>query len=469
MGHRTVAVAAAVCFTLGSTAPLAVRAQGASAGGQGGDAAEPGVLTGRAAFGDWHGDKPGVRRRITPADLPDPFASRSSGNPPQVVDRPADRRPQAPPGFRVDLFADGFDEPRVLRVAPNGDVFVADTADGAVRVLHAPDGAAHAERADTFAEGLDAPFGIAFYPPGPAPRFVYVAEINRVLRFPYRPGESKAAGPPEVVVAQIAPSTGGHSTRDLAFSPDGTRLFVSVGSASNVAQELSRRSPAEAAAFDATHGLGAAWGAEEGRADVLSFAPDGSDRRVLATGLRNCVGLAVQPGTGALWCSTNERDGLGDDLVPDYVTHVAPGAWYGWPWRYVGDREEPRLKGWRPDLAGRMTEPDVLLQPHSASLGLAFYAGTAFPAPYRGDAFAAEHGSWNRSTRTGYKVIRVRLKDGAPTGEYDDFLTGFVVDDGSVWGRPVGVAVAHDGALLVSEDGGGTIWRVAAVGTAGAP
>ncbi len=197
---------------------------------------------------------------------------------------------------------------------------------------------------------------------------------------------------------------------------------------------------------------------------MLSFTPEGHDRRILATGLRNCVGLAVQPTTGDLWCSTNERDGLGDDLVPDYVTRVRPGAYYGWPWYYVGNHEEPRLRGQRPDLAGRMTEPDVLLQPHSASLGMTFYTGTAFPAGYRGDGFAAEHGSWNRTKRTGYKVIRIRLSDGVPTGEYDDFLTGFAIDDQSVWGRPVGIAVAHDGALLVSEDGNGTIWRVAASG-----
>ncbi len=424
-------------------------------------APDDGLLTGRAALGDWHGDAPGVRRLITPADLPAPFATRSSGNAPSVVEPPKGRVPKAPPGFRVDLFADGFENPRVLRVAPNGDVFVANTAAGDIRVLRAPDGAARVERSATFATGLDEPFGIAFYPPGPAPRYVYVAETNRVVRYPYRPGDLVATGRAEVVVPQIAATTGGHTTRDLAVSADGSRLFVSVGSASNVAGEMAPRSVADAAAWDAVHGLGAAWGPETDRADVLSFTPEGGDRRVVATGLRNCVGLAVQPSSGDLWCSTNERDGLGDDLVPDYVTHVRPGAYYGWPWYYVGDREEPRLAGQRPDLKGRMTEPDVLLQPHSASLGMTFYDADAFPAGYRGDAFAAEHGSWNRSARTGYKVIRIRLRNGVPTGEYDDFLTGFVVDDRAVWGRPVGIAVAHDGALLVSEDGNGTVWRIA--------
>lgn len=422
------------------------------------------LLTGNDAFGDWHGDAPGVRRLITAADLPPPFKSRSAGNSPRVVERTSDRKPVAPPGFRVDLFATALDNPRVLRVAPNGDVFVAETATGRIGVLRAKDGASRAEHVATFAEGLDEPFGIGFYPPGPDPRFVYVAETNRVVRFPYRAGDLRATGGPEVVVPQIAGSTGGHSTRDLAFSIDGSRLYVSVGSGSNVAEGLASRNPASVAAWDVAHGLGAAWDAEDGRADVLSFTPAGTDRHILATGLRNCVGLAVHPGTGDVWCSTNERDGLGDNLVPDYLTRVRAGAYYGWPWYYVGNHEEPRLKGQRPDLNGRMTDPDVLLQPHSASLGMTFYTGAAFPAAYRGDAFAAEHGSWNRGKRTGYKVIRARLQNGVPTGEYEDFLTGFVIDDQSVWGRPVGIAVAHDGALLVAEDGNDTVWRIAYVG-----
>ena len=206
--------------------------------------------------------------------------------------------------------------------------------------------------------------------------------------------------------------------------------------------------------------LGASWGSETDRADVLAFDPDGKRLGVFATGIRNCVGLAVHPATGEAYCSTNERDGMGDDLVPDYVTRVREGAFYGWPWYYIGKNEDPRHAGQRPGLKEKVTVPDVLIQAHSASLGLTFYDGNAFPAEYRGDGFAAEHGSWNRSKRTGYKVIRIRLKDGIPTGEYQDFITGFVINDSDVWGRPVGVAVAHDGALLMSEDGNGTIWRV---------
>jgi glucose/arabinose dehydrogenase len=233
-------------------------------------------------------------------------------------------------------------------------------------------------------------------------------------------------------------------------------MFVSVGSASNVAEQMGKP-PAD---WVSSHRLGAGWGDEEHRADVLEFDPDGSHETTFATGIRNCVGLAVHQTTGDVWCSTNERDGLGDNLVPDYLTRVQDGAFYGWPWLYIGDHQDPRRVGERLDLIGHVTVPDVLLQPHSASLEMAFYDAAMFPADYRGNAFASLHGSWNRALRTGYKVVRAIVKDGVPTGEYDDFLTGFVVDANAVWGRPVGIAVAHDGALLVGEDGHGTIWRV---------
>jgi hypothetical protein len=236
-------------------------------------------------------------------------------------------------------------------------------------------------------------------------------------------------------------------------------MLVSVGSGGNAGEGMGRP-PGGLEVWSRVHPLGASWGSEIDRAAVLAFDPDGKNQKIFATGIRNCVGLAIQPQTATPWCSTNERDGLGDDLVPDYVTRVREGAFYGWPWFYLGDHQDPRHPGQRADLKGKITMPDVLLQAHSASLGLTFYNGSNFPAEYRGDAFAAEHGSWNRSKRTGYKVIRIRLKDGVPTGEYEDFVTGFVVDDSKVWGRPVGVAVAHDGALLISEDGNGTIWRV---------
>jgi glucose/arabinose dehydrogenase len=406
--------------------------------------------------GDWREDRPGLRHRVTPADLPPPYATPSAGNSPRIVHRPANAAPLAPPGFTVTLFAEGLTRPRILRVAPNGDVFVAETRAGRILVLR---GAERAGSQTVFASGLDGPFGIAFYPPGPEPQFVYVAENNRVIRFPYRGGDLVPAGPPSVVVPELSRTSSHHTTRDLAFSLDGARMFVSIGSGSNVAEGMGPGRPS--AGNDV---LGAAWGPEDGRATVLSFAPDGRDRRVFATGLRNCVGLAVQPGSGAVWCSTNERDGLGDDLVPDYVTRVREGGFYGWPWYYLGANEDPRRRGERPDLRGRVSVPDVLIRSHSASLGMTFYTGTAFPAEWRG-AFAAEHGSWNRARRTGYKVIRVLLDaNGAPTGEYQDFLTGFVVNDDAVWGRPVGVAVAADGALLVSEDANGTIWRVAYTG-----
>jgi glucose/arabinose dehydrogenase/cytochrome c2 len=447
--------------TLQATAPGARPEPAIPASMEGGPPRPGLLLVGRAAFGDWRSDAPGVRRRIGVSDLPPPFATPSAGNAPSIVDRPDGAVPLAPPGFHVTLFASGLEHPRLMTVAPNGDVFVAETAAGRVRLLRAgPDGA-RAVSSFVFARNLDAPFGMAFYPSGASPHWIYIAETNAVIRIPYRNGDLKAEDGAQTIIPRLSRSTGGHITRDIAFSLDGTRLFVSVGSSSNMGRDIAVRSPEAAQGWEASHGLGAAWGADENRADVLSFTPDGKDGRTFATGLRNCVGLAVQPVTGQVWCSTNERDGLGDDLVPDYVTRVREGEFFGWPWYYLGDHEDPRLRGQRPDLAGKVSVPDVLLQSHSASLEMAFYTASAFPPAYRG-IFAAEHGSWNRARRTGYKVIFIPLDaHGQPTGEYDDFLTGFVVDDDLVWGRPVGVAVSRDGALLVSEDSNGTIWRVA--------
>jgi glucose/arabinose dehydrogenase len=430
--------------------PGGAGAQGTADGGR--------LLTGKAAFGDWRADAPGVRRHITPADLPPPGATPSVGNGASIVSRPA-AGPQVPPGFRADLLASNLSGPRAMRVAPNGDIFVAETRAGRIRVLRAPDGAGKASEIAAYAAGLAGPFGLAFYPAGPDPQWLYVAMTGSVVRFPYRAGDLKARGKAQTVVAQL-PSGPGHSTRDIAFANDGTRMFVSVGSASNAAEGMRGRYPEGLASFEAEHGPGASWGSETDRALVLAFDPDGRNRKTFATGIRNCVGLAVHPRSGDLWCSVNERDGLGDDLVPDFVTRVREGAFYGWPWFYIGANEDPGHRGERPDLKDKITVPDVLIQPHSASLQLAFYTGTQFPEAYRGDAFAAEHGSWNRARRTGYKVIRIKLKDGVPTGEYEDFVTGFVVNDNAVWGRPVGVAVAHDGSLLVSEDANGTVWRV---------
>jgi glucose/arabinose dehydrogenase len=414
--------------------------------------------------GDWRADAPGVVHRIAPDAMPPPFADRSASNTASVTAPPAEAFPRVPAGFSVQLYATGLRTPRILRVAPNGDVFVAESGEGRIRVLRAADGAAKPEREEVFATGLDRPFGLAFWPPGPQPQFLYVANNNNVQRFAYRNGDLVARAAAETVVPQIAPTGFHHWTRDIAFSADGRSMYVSVGSASNVAEGMPRRRPDEIAAIEARFGRGAAWGDEESRADVLVFDPDGGNRRVFATGIRNCVGLAVHPQTRDVWCSTNERDGLGDNLPPDYVTRVAPGGFYGWPWFYIGGHEDPRHAGERPDLAARVQQPDVLIQAHSAPLAMTFYTGAgpaAFPAEYQGDAFVALHGSWNRSRRTGYKVVRIHLRNGVPDATYTDFLTGFVLDDAHVWGRPVGVAVTHDGALLVSEDGRGTIWRVA--------
>jgi hypothetical protein len=428
----------------------ALKAQSAGVG------APDAVLSGPAAYGDWRTDAPGVRRHIRPGDLPAPAASASSTG--RVVARPAGAALKVPPGFKVELFARGFSNPRQIRVAPNGDVFVVESGAGRIHVLRPNAAGSGAAEPGIFAAGLDYPFGIAFYPTGDNPEWVYVGNTDSVVRFPYRNGDLKARGPAETLITELP--TGGHATRDVAFSPDGRRMFVSVGSLSNVSQGGGKLGDLALRQWEAKFGVGATWGSESDRADVLAFDPLGKNRRTFATGLRNCVGMAIHPTTGELWCSTNERDGLGDDLPPDYVTRVREGAFYGWPWFYIGANEDPRHKGARPDLKDKITTPDVLIQPHSAPLGMAFYTGAQFPAGYRGNAFAALHGSWNRAKRTGYKIVRIPLQNGAPTGEYEDFVTGFVVDDARVWGRPVGVATAKDGSLLFTEDGNDTIWRV---------
>jgi hypothetical protein len=305
---------------------------------------------------------------------------------------------------------------------------------------------------------------LAFYPSAKAPEWLYVAETHRVTRYPYRVGDVKARGAAQIVIPQL-PSGVGHSTRDIAFSPDGKRLFVSVGSGSNVAESMPKKTPADIKAWEAQHGFGSSWDSETDRATVLEFnaaAPGASD--LYASGIRNCVSLSVQPANGALWCTTNERDSLGDDLVPDYSTRVARGSFFGWPWYYIGSNQDPRLKGERPDLAGKVAVPDILYQAHSAALSMTFYTAnngkSAFPGDFTGDAIVGFHGSWNRSLRTGYKLVRVRMKDGEPTGGYEDFLTGFVVDDAHVWGRPVATVQLPDGSLLMSEDGNNIVYRI---------
>jgi glucose/arabinose dehydrogenase/cytochrome c2 len=414
----------------------------------------------------WRLDAPGKRHRIDPVHLPEPFATPAAANQARIIARPPDAHLQVPAGFAVAAFATGLTGPRTLRIAPNGDVFVAETQSGRVRVLRPSADGTHAEGNVVFAQGLSLPSGMAFYPAGANPQWLYVAETNRIVRYPYRSGDRVARGLPEIVIAQLAPTRGGHFTRDIVFSPDGRRLFVSVGSQSNIAETMPKKTVAEAQAWEAQRGPGATWGPEENRADVLAFdAQKPGAAHVYATGIRNCVGLVVQPATGDLWCTTNERDLLGDDLVPDYSTRVREGGFYGWPWYYFGNHEDPRLKGERPDLAGSAIVPDVPFQAHSAALNLAFYeaggGAAAFPAAWRGEGFVALHGSWNRGLRTGHKVVRVLMKDGVPTGEYEDFLTGFITAEGEAWGRPVCPVVARDGALLVSDDAGNAIWRVA--------
>jgi len=410
------------------------------------------VLTGQAAFTDAVHEAPGIRRHLTVADLPAPNPSESVDNGPTLVPRPEGAWPIAPKGFKVELYATGLDNPRLIRTAPNGDIFLAESQPGIIKVFRGVGADGKAKVESDFATGLNLPFGIAFYPAGPNPKWLYVGNTDGIVRFPYKSGDLKATGPSQQLAELPGGGRlrgGGHWTRDLAFSKDGTKLFASVGSHSNV--DDSDTHPEE------FH-----------RANVLQFTPEGKFIKVYASGLRNCVGEAINPTTGELWCSTNERDGLGNNLVPDYVTHVQEGGFYGWPWFYyngpAGGINDPRQQGKHPELKAKVITPDILVNPHFASLEMLFYTGTEFPANFRGDGFAAEHGSWNRAQRSGYEVIRLPMKGGHATGEYEDFLTGFVTKDGQVWGRPVGVAQANDGSLFVSDDGTRSIWHVTYTG-----
>ena len=315
-------------------------------------------------------------------------------------------------------------------LAPNGDVIVAQSGAGRITILRDANHDGVAESRSVFADNLDGPYGLAINE-----GWLYVGDEDALLRIPYTPGQTRAAAAPQKL-ASLPP--GGHATRGVLFRRDGSKLYVSIGSASNV----SSGEPPE-------------------RAAIVEFNPDGSGKRIFASGLRNPVGMAWNPATGALWTAVNERDGLGDDLVPDYITDVFAGAFYGWPYFYIGAHRDPR-RDERPDLGPKTVVPSVLIQSHSAPLGVLFYNGSMFPAEYRGNAFVALHGSWNRTQRTGYSVIRVPFRDGKPSGGYDDFIIGWMTDPNSrsVWGRPVGLLQLGDGSLLISDDGAGKIWRV---------
>jgi glucose/arabinose dehydrogenase len=412
------------------------------------------ILTGSNAWADSAKLKPGTARKITAGSLPSPMAATPSFA--KMIPRPEGAWPQVPPGFKVDLYADNQGTLRQIRRAPNGDLFVTDrgggggrgkgnAAPGRLLIFRGVTADGKPQQVSTFTTGLNQPSGVAFYPVGANPEWVYVSNIDSVWRYPYRNGDLTARGASEVVIDGIPGAAGGHWTRDAVFSRDGKSLFVAVGSASN------NNDP------DANPN-------EFRRANILEYDPSGKFIGVFAYGIRNPVGIGIHPTTGELWTSINERDNLGDNLVPDYITHVQRGGFYGWPYYYIGGNPDPALKGAHPELKSKAIVPDVLIQAHSASLGLTFYTGDQFPAEYKNDLFAAEHGSWNRSIRAGHEVVRVPLDNGKASGVYQDFVTGFVTADGEPWGRPAGVEMAADGSLMITDDGTGSIWRVSYTG-----
>lgn len=370
--------------------------------------------------------------------LPAPYATQSARNPPFVTARPAGAALHVPPGFTIAPWASGLDNPRFLTVAPNGDVFVAESKPGIILVLRPAAGYAKPQTTAKFLTGLTQPFGIAFYPVGPNPKYIYIADTDAVLRYPYRNGDLKARGPGKLLIHLPGGGYRQHWTRTIVFSPDNRKLYVSVGSQENIGIEAPPR------------------------ACIMQYNPGGTHGKVYASGLRNAVGLAVSPVTGDLWAAVNERDNLGDNLPPDYLTSVRAGGFYGWPYYYIGAHHDPRMPE-RPDLAAKVIVPDVLLEAHCAALSVSFGQASSFPASYKTGIYVAMHGSWNRSTRAGYKVVRA-LTDthGHARGMYKDFAWGWATPTGQVWGRPVCTAFAKDGSLLITDDGGNLIWRVSA-------
>jgi len=381
-----------------------------------------------------------VRAQAQPANentvLPEPGATPSVGNPPKVIGW-SDNKPTAPEGFEVTVFADNLRVPRWLYELPNGDVLVSE-ATGDVLLLRDTNGDGKADITSIVCKGLQKPFGLAYRGDN-----LYIAETNAVRIYPFKIGDKAVEGEGKKIIDLPSLGYNNHWTRNLLFDPSGSKLFITVGSGTNVDEEQS----------DAK---------DPRRAAVLQSNLDGSDLRVYASGLRNPVGLAIEPKTKQLFAVVNERDGLGDDLVPDYLTSIKEGAFYGWPYCYFGRHIDPRKKGQREDLVAKAIVPDYILGAHVAALGLCFYSGKSFPENYRGGAFVGEHGSWNRSKRVGYKVAFVKFEKGKPVGPPIDFLTGFSMGDSvkTVHGRPVGVTVIKDGSLLVVDDGAGIIWRV---------
>ncbi len=383
-----------------------------------------------------------TRQKIRAADLPAPFATPSADNGPHLISRPENAGLTVPPGFHVHIWAENLNNPRIAQVAPNGDVFVAESGPNRVIVLRDSKGAGKADVKEVFSGDLKQPFGIAFFPPGPEPTHVYVANTDSVVRFPYHNGDLKAVGGAETIVPDL-PGGGYHQhwTRNVVFRPDGKKMYVSVGSQGNEDE-----------------------GEDPQRAAISEFDPDGAGRRLFASGIRNPVGMAFNPVDKSLWTAANERDGLGNDLVPDYATSVKDGGFYGWPNYYIGPNHDPRVSE-KLELKARTIVPDVLFTSHVAALGISFYTANQFPAEYKNSAFVAEHGSWNREARSGYRVVRIPIgRNGKAAGGFEDFVTGWTLNDGRVWGRPVSVVTAKDGSLLITDDGGNKIWRVVYTG-----
>jgi glucose/arabinose dehydrogenase len=378
-------------------------------------------------------DLPGQKFEISAKDLPKPYATPAVDNSSEPMAAPQGFTPQAPKGFTVAPFASGLTSPRWMAIAPNGDVFLAEPRADKITLLRDENGDGKADKSFTFAQGFERPHGLAFHDGA-----LYVGDLNAVWRLSYKDGATQSGMRERISKEDFGGKTG-HGTRDIAFSRKG-ELFLAIGSADNVDE-----------------------GEPRTRATVQLVKKDGM-LETFAAGLRNPVGIAFYPGTDELWVSVNERDGLGDNLPPDYLTHLEKGAFYGWPYAYIGSHPDPTLGSKRPDLVAKTKTPDVLFQAHSAPLGLVFYEGSQFPAEYKGDAFVSLHGSWNAGKPTGYKVVRVHFAGGKPAGGYENFVTGFWDGNGSpakVYGRPAGLAVAKDGSLLIADDAGKTVWRVA--------